>query len=118
MPATFTLGQRPTKWERVELNDGGDFEVELRGPTFEAQLSDWEESVNHRRRIEECVVGWRGVNDGEGEAVPFSQDNFAALCEAYPEALNRVLVLCRDLYNGIRPEKSAKPPSGSTAAEK
>lgn len=85
-----------TRWRKIDLGPTGDFEIELRPPTFgealndEAQRqsiwfgSDAEELCAARieARLKAVVIGWRGV-ENDGKSVPFNWETLKAACEQF-----------------------------------
>lgn len=106
----------------IKVHDG-EFQIELRYPTFDEMLRDtamtgsaaWESRINNN------VVGWKDVRDENGQPVPFSQDRFAAMCEMLPGVFQQTLVHLSNLYHGLGEDEqknSATPPaSGSAGGE-
>lgn len=37
------------------------------------------------------VIGWEGVNDEDGQTVPFTRENFTAFVEAFPEIFDELV---------------------------
>lgn len=86
----------PSRWRKIDLGPVGDFEIELRPPTFGEALND--EALRHsiwlgtgveelctariEARLKAAVIGWRGV-ESEGSTVPFSWENLKAACELF-----------------------------------
>lgn len=74
----------------VELpNDGGRFEKQtfdaefkrIPQPRVERIIQDSQDgNIRDRQIIEELVIGWKGVTDGENE-LPFSQKNLGMLMD-------------------------------------
>lgn len=125
MTATISLA-RPEKFERkvkIEMNDGSDFFLILRQPTFEFQLEDMR-GAGWGRRFEEIIKGWEGVNvedkDGNAQPLGFSRENFARICENYPTVFNQSAKAVIEVLNDLSEDdknagKSSSKPSGSSS---
>ena len=60
-----------------------------------------EEDANERQLSSEVLIGWAGVVDDKGEAVPFSVGALAEMLEI-PTVANQIL---REFFNSLNPEK-------------
>lgn len=82
--------KRPEDFKKrftIKMNDGTDFELLIRKPSFELQIAD-NEGAGWKNRFDSLVVGWEGVNteDEDGAIIPlaFSPEKFQTICENYP----------------------------------
>lgn len=89
----FRLNPNPTFRAKVPLSVPGlekalEIEVEFRHKTATG-LQDWTKRAMGRTDVEnldEVIVGWSGVMGDDGQQVPYSFTNLAALLENYSAA--------------------------------
>jgi hypothetical protein len=95
-----------TEWISIELPDGaGTLELQLRKPSYSALVRDMELVAGFMaRRLDECVVGWKGVTWDDGTQAPWSLDNFHKLCEAFPVVIQKLIPLMNTWYLGLGDE--------------
>ena len=120
MPLTVPSTSTPEKWASVDLGDFGAFEVLVRRPNWgqlTAEMSSAE--ADAEQRIEAVIADWRGLQNADGSAIPFSFDRLKSLCEqisAIAYHLHRVAVNALYAAPETDPKNSASPSSVSDAA--
>ena len=110
----------------------GEFRLLLKRPTYAERLEDDSLGIlafaersaaaglvrQATRRIESCCVGWSGVQDEAGNAVPFSIEALTAVFSAYPSVTVQVQDLIAGLYRRTDSVgESVAPPVAGTAAD-
>jgi hypothetical protein len=102
----LTLGETKagtSKWVTVNLGNDS-MEVEVRSPTYKELVEDVFGGTE--ARLKRCIVNWRGVNDPEGNEVPFSWPNVERLASAFPAFVTAMVVAVDQVYFGEPGERS------------
>lgn len=113
----------PHRWHRIEIPDVGDFEIEVRMPTLAEVIADqarrdWPERAG--TRVEAVVVGWRNLDDAQGEPIPFSHENLMQLCSQTHQAVGlQIIVAASSVFQplGEDQRKNSDAPSPEPSAE-
>jgi hypothetical protein len=95
----FKLNPTPQFAAPVSLTVPGQAETGSVMLTFQHMgkqaLADWLASAGQGKNdldlVAQVVVGWEGVSDDDGAAVPFSREALAALLDAYPAAAGEIV---------------------------
>lgn len=115
--------QDSKSWVDVSINleDGRDetFQLLLARPTFEDLLADQESFTGYVwQRVKRCVLDWKGIMDENSNPIPFSLENFQAVCVALPLFLPAVSTELMRLYAGAtrsKDEKNSLTPSAESS---
>lgn len=111
-------GQQTERWEKVDLGAAGDFEIQMRRPTYEdyaRHLAIGVESINGADgaelrqiecRMQSAFCDWRGIEDSESKPVPFSWDSLKALCSTYRSAFVKLSSLSVEAFSGMDEDAS------------
>lgn len=87
----------------VDLGESGMFELFLRPPSFAELVEDYADrdlvSILSRR-IRVAVARWEGVEDEQGQPIPYSIQNLQRLCEVHPVAFSQVLKAAKSVFDG------------------
>lgn len=95
----FSLNPAPQFLAPVSLTVPGQIEAGTLWLIFQHKgkqaLADWLQSAGSGASdidlLSQVVIGWDGVNDDAGTAVPFGRDALAALLDAYPAAAGEIV---------------------------
>ena len=107
MKITLT-GLARTELEPVKIGEE-EFDVEIGVPSMEAQMIDSEmislgKKTDGRwaaHRLRSTLVSWHRLEDADGQPIPFSFDNLAALCQQYPEVYPQIMRLAHRAFDGL-----------------
>jgi hypothetical protein len=109
------------KWVPITCS-AGTFDVQVRRPDFR-ERNFWyalrsSEGAGRSKSdaladanaycVDTSVVAWRGLQDQDGKDIPFDVQTLHALCQAYPDAHNGILIVGIDAFT--KAEAPADPP--------
>lgn len=106
------LGQRRSVLHHVTLGEDK-FHVEITPPSFADRLAD-NELLSLRskedgswllHRLKSTVTGWQALEDEKGNEIPFTWENFTALCEQYPEVYGQLIALVHEAYRPLEKDE-------------
>lgn len=119
MPATFIKTKaKGTRRETIRLDEEQSFTLLLAPPTYEHQLQDAESVSGYQAdRFEQCVTGWEGVVDEDGEPVPFDLNTFKRFCEVEPSVFVQTVAALGRLFVGIKSNSEQLGNSGEPSSE-
>lgn len=109
-------------WKTVELGTDATIQIAIKRPTLNDQLAalaDINSLTSQSFKLRASIVGWRDVQDIDGEPVPFTWQALSELCVSYPTAIWALIKAVRDTLDGPTEtdQKNWPPPSaaGGTA---
>jgi hypothetical protein len=113
------------KWIEVRLAPGVVLELLTHRPTLNEQLClpDRDRSPESKWSwIEAAIVDWRGVEDMNGDPLPFTKASVEALCRAFPQAFTLIDSAAYTQFYAVPDEDSLKnlptpPVNGGTITE-
>ena len=101
-------------------NDGGDFTLFVRQPSYADQLADMDTpgKGSWALRIESTVYGWDGVVDETGKPVPYTHQNLAAMITANPITMTQIMGIVMRRFMGMDDDdtKESNGASGTLSA--
>lgn len=119
----FTLRSEPHEIVApISIGDDFQFEIIIRPPNVEAELSALFSSNPLGERIHASVIGWRGVVNESGEPVPFTPAALSSMLRQVPSVGLKILDALQPLYQGVSedqrknseaPRKTGSEPSSA-----
>lgn len=105
-------------WQPIDLGHGASIEIAIKRPTLSEQISALAEVAGQSvtaLRLNASIVDWRGVQDVNGNAVPYSWTSLGELCRAYPNAIWSLLDAVRVATSDTQESDLKNLPSPSAA---
>lgn len=118
MSITLRFPKGGAEWRSIETAEGS-LELLTRRPTAGDQLEFLLAGSPAERwlaRLHATVTDWRGVEDEQGQPVPFSIESLVLLCSQIG-AWTEVFTLVNDLCDVAPPKNSAGPSASGGTAE-
>ncbi len=104
----------------IDLGEAGSFSILVRRPTYDELLADMaDDTPRYMERRLGLITGWEGMEDPQGNPIPYDLAKFKALCELYPQSFRQFLTAVNQRFRGEvgGPEKNSGTVSGNFSAD-
>jgi hypothetical protein len=106
----------------IDKEDGLELQIHVRRPSLASQfqLDQYQDRLSFFwQKFFSVATAWEGVQEPDGTATPFNQENIERLCLYYPQTVRKLSELVNDLYyqdaDDVLKNLPSPPPDGGTA---